>query len=306
MKSILVKILLKIYSPLLQKIKEEFNTQLQHMRQETEELKKEIQNVESGMDRMNKIYNIVKSNHDDLPYLTRKVFKMRSKTSYEKAFTGNPLVSVRIATYNRANDLVNKSIASVLKQSYQNFEIVIVGDHCTDDTEEKLKALKDKRIRFYNLPSRTVYPEDRINKWRVIGAIPMNQAADMAKGSWIAPIDDDDEFTPDHLEKLIAHAKKTRCELVYGASTQKNIVTKEEKRIWSFPPEENKFTFHSAIYMKELDDIFKYDFKAWTIDEVGDWNMCRRMMESGVRISAIDDTVGVIHMIPAGHHKKEY
>ena len=249
---------------------------------------------------------IAQADYDDVKNLTNKLYELRERASYKKAFEGKPLISIRIATYNRADTLINTAIASVLKQTYQNFEIVIVGDHCTDDTEEKLAKLKDKRIRFYNLPNRTVYPENSVLKWRVIGTPAMNLAANMAKGEWIAPLDDDDEFTPDHLEKLIDKAKATKSEMVYGAMIQKNLVTGKEKKLWSSPPRAGEFSFHNAIYMKLLNEIFKYDFKTWVMDEVNDWNMCRRMMESGVKISAIEDVVGTANMIPPGHEVKDY
>lgn len=260
-----------------------------------------------GLDRkLDRVNDIVTSNHDSLPFLTRELYKIRNSSLYGKAFVGHPLISIRIATYNRADELINRAIASVLEQTYQNFEIVVVGDHCTDDTEEKLKKLKDKRIRFYNLPNRTVYPEDRTRKWMVIGTLPMNMAASMAKGQWIAPLDDDDEFLPDHLEKLLKHAKETQCELVYGATRMKDITTGKEKVFWAFPPEKGEFTFIGAMYMKELDKIFKNDFHAWVVDEVNDWNLVRRMMQSGVKISAIEDEISKVYLIPAGHKKKDY
>src|SRR5438309_5183504 len=160
--------------------------------------------VEQKVDKLDRkisrINEVVTSSHDQLPQLTRELYKLRAAASYDSAFSGKPLISVRIATYNRADLLIERAISSVLKQTYQNFEIVVVGDHCTDDTEHKLKKLGDKRIRFYNLPNRTVYPEERTRKWMVIGALPMNEAAARAKGRWLAPLDDDDEFSPDHLE----------------------------------------------------------------------------------------------------------
>lgn len=297
------KIMQKIFAPILFRIENDLEELKEEFKKENENLHQKLLSLG---DDLKKNESISKSTHDNIHQSALALHAMRQKPSYINAFKGDPLVSVRIATYNRAELLINKTLASILKQTYKNFEVVIIGDHCTDDTEEKLKSLNDKRIRFYNLPSRPPYPNDRHSKWQVIGALSMNEGAAMARGEWIAPIDDDDEFTPDHIEKLVKHAKKTKAELVYGASIQKSIVTGKEVKIWSNPPQISQFTFHSAIYLKDLDDIFKYDFHSWVLDEVADWNLCRRMIESGVRYSAIEDTVGIIHMIPPGHEKKEY
>lgn len=260
-----------------------------------------------GLDRkLDRINNIAAANRDELLYSTRELYKLRTTSDYERAFDKEPLISVRIATYNRADLLIERAVTSVLKQTYQNFEIVIVGDHCTDDTEEKLKKLNNKKIRFYNLPNRTAYPEDRTKKWMVVGALPMNEAANMARGKWIAPLDDDDKFSADHLEKLLKHAQKTKSELVYGAMTTHDLTTGKTKRYFAFPPEKGEFTFIGAMYMKALDELFKYDFHSWVVDEIADWNLIRRMMESGVRISAFEDSLGDIYLIPATHQKKDY
>jgi glycosyltransferase involved in cell wall biosynthesis len=62
----------------------------------------------------------------------------------------NQLISVVIPTYNWSN-VLKLAIKSVLWQSYQNFEIIVVGDACTDDSEEVVKSFNDSRIKWFNL-----------------------------------------------------------------------------------------------------------------------------------------------------------
>ena len=97
-----------------------------------------------------------------------------------------PLISVLMPTYNRAELLRERSVASVLRQTYSRFEIVIVGDACTDHTESLLRDAGDPRIRFYNLPARGKYPEDPYLRWLVAGSAPANEALRLARGRWIA------------------------------------------------------------------------------------------------------------------------
>lgn len=59
----------------------------------------------------------------------------------------NPTVSVVLPTYNRAH-LLGKAIQSVLNQSYTDFELIVVDDGSTDNTEEVVRSLTDDRIRY--------------------------------------------------------------------------------------------------------------------------------------------------------------
>ncbi len=129
--------------------------------------------------------------------------RLRATREYEEQFSvQEPLVSVRIATYNNANVLSERALASVLRQTYENYEVIVVGDGCSDDTEEVVRNLNNTKIRFYNLRDRGRYPQDLHARWMVAGIVPMNMGAQLAKGAWIAPLDDDDEFTDDHIEVL--------------------------------------------------------------------------------------------------------
>ena len=141
---------------------------------------------------------------------------LEARRKYEHLYRtmDNPLVSVTIATYNRGKLLTERTLPSVLNQTYQNLEIVIVGDCCTDETQERIAKLNDPRIRFYNLPQRGPYPSDPTLLWYVAGVPPMNRALDAAHGDWIAHLDDDDEWKTYHLEYTLEVAYEKNTELV--------------------------------------------------------------------------------------------
>jgi len=66
--------------------------------------------------------------------------------------------------------------------------------------------------------ARPTYPADPERRWMVAGTHAANRGIELALGSWIAPLDDDDEFTPDHVEVLLSVALEYRLEFVYGLS----------------------------------------------------------------------------------------
>ncbi|NMO09460.1 glycosyltransferase family 2 protein [Methanobacterium subterraneum] len=201
-----------------------------------------------------------------------------------------PLISVLIPTYNRAKLLTERTIPSVLGQTYQKFEIIIVGDHCSDNTEELVKNFKDKRIKFYNLPERGNYPKNPRDRWCVAGTFPANKAIELCSGDWIAPLDDDDEFSEDHLETLLKFALENNYEMVYG-----KVEMEDQWGNWielgSYPPKWGKISRMAALYNSNL-KFFTYDIKSWKYGEPADWNMWRRMKEAGVRMGFLDKVVG--------------
>lgn len=85
---------------------------------------------------------------------------------------GDPLVSVIIPTFNKAELLVERSIPSVLAQTYKRIEVVVVGDHCEDDTAERVAALNDDRVTFVNLPERGRYPATAVE--RLASSLPLD------------------------------------------------------------------------------------------------------------------------------------
>lgn len=104
-------------------------------------------------------------------------------------------VSVIVPTYNRA-DLLRETIDSILNQTFKDFELIIVDNYSTDDTEKVIKSYKDKRIRYFK------------NHNNGIVAVNRNFAIKKSKGEYIALCDDDDLWLPQKLEKQLLEFEK--------------------------------------------------------------------------------------------------
>lgn len=114
---------------------------------------------------------------------------------------GEDLVSIVMPTYNRAQYLKN-AIKSVQKQTYKNWELYIVGDKCPvlEDVMNAMVNDCDSRIRWWNLSE----------NHGAGGAVPRNYALKMLiKGKYVAYLDDDNEWEPNHLETLMKCIKGT-------------------------------------------------------------------------------------------------
>ncbi len=104
----------------------------------------------------------------------------------------NDLVSIIMPSYNTGR-FIKETIESVLAQSYSAWELIIVDDCSTDDTDDVVMAfLTDSRIRYIK------------NETNRGAAVSRNRALREAKGKWIAFLDSDDLWMPDKLEKQIA------------------------------------------------------------------------------------------------------
>jgi len=230
---------------------------------------------------------------DDIPALRRELLAARETPEYEHALNDlEPLVTVRIPTYVRSKLLLERALPSVVAQTYQNFEVIVVGDACTNDTAQKVEEFGDPRVRFVNLPFRYPYPKDPEQCWLVAGAPGANVGAELGSGSWLAALGDDDEFEPQHLECLIEKARSTGSEMVYGNALVRRPPPAQEQVLACHPPELGRFNCNTAIYMRAL-RCFEFSTRSWLIDEPSDWNLCRRMLETGVRIGYVDQVVTI-------------
>ena len=107
----------------------------------------------------------------------------------------NELVSIIMPSYNTAN-FIGKTIKSVLEQTYKNWELLIVDDCSTDNTDEVVARYNDERI---------IYMKNIKNSG---AAVSRNKALNVAWGKWIGFLDSVDLWYPTKLEEQIKYMEK--------------------------------------------------------------------------------------------------
>lgn len=225
------------------------------------------------------------------PEAQQRLRRLREAPEYELSFSENePLVSVVIPTYDNYELLRTRALPSVLAQSYQNFEVVVVGDAAPEEARDVVDGFGDPRISFFNLPYRGPYPIDRDALWFVVGTPPFNEATYRATGRWIAPLDDDDAFRTTHLERLLERARADRVELAYG-QMDVQLPDGQTLRAGSFPPRYGQINLQAAIWHAGLSDIFQCHLADAPLRMANDWALVLRMMEAGVRIGFLEEVL---------------
>ena len=139
------------------------------------------------------------------------------------------LFSIIIPTYNAAK-VINAAITSVLNQTYDNFELIIMDGFSTDDTAIIVKSFDDKRIQFISEKDNGVYDA-------------MNKAIDLACGNYIYFLGSDDTFINSNVLQLICNSLLNKpVELIYG-----NVVCSNSKEIYA-----GEFTLDRLLYVQNI------------------------------------------------------
>jgi glycosyl transferase family 2 len=114
-----------------------------------------------------------------------------------------PRVTVAVSTWNRAH-LVGRAIDSALAQTFEDIEVLVVDDGSTDGTPEALARFDDRRLRTVRLERNSGISRAR------------NTALALARGEWLAFLDDDNEWLPDYLSRQLAlAASRPNSDVVY-------------------------------------------------------------------------------------------
>ncbi len=211
---------------------------------------------------------------------------------YHGVANRNPLVSVYVPTHNRADLLMERSLKSILLQTYKNLEIVVVADNCSDDTIERVRAL-DPKIRVIENRRKKSFPHKAENYWFAGRVDPANAGLDACTGDWIATNDDDDVWLPDHVEQLLRFAQKGNYEFVSGGSTKRGT---NYNRTVPIPPYSVNGVLVGGIqtwlyrsYLKS----FKFNRQCWRKrwNRVCDTELQDRFVLAGVRMGYFKETV---------------
>lgn len=170
-----------------------------------------------------------------------------------------PAISIVTATYNRSN-VLRHAIASVLRQSFTDWEMLVVSDGCTDDTAAVVASFGDPRLRFVHLARN--HGEQ---------SAPNNEGARLATGTWLAYLNHDDLWFSDHLQTLHAAITDGQADLVYALSAQPN--PNGSTRLWGYSPGGSYAPWHGVPASVWL-------MRRTLLERVGPWTSARQLWNS--------------------------
>src|ERR1043166_5350820 len=165
-----------------------------------------------------------------------------------------PRVSVIIATYNRSA-VLRHAIASVRAQTFGDFELLVVGDGCTDDSAAAVAGFADPRIRWFNRAANSGHQ-----------SAPNNEGLRQARGELIAYLGHDDLWLPHHLEVRVT-AIDAGADLAAGLT---EIVGAGGRHLDIAP---QQLTYHRGIWLPPTALMHRRA----VVDRIGAWRDYREL-----------------------------
>ena len=177
---------------------------------------------------------------------------------------------------------MSRAVKSVLSQTCQNWEMIIADDASTDGTGGAVLGLiqKDSRFVLAKIVERKWrYPPTPDNHWFCGPVVAANHALKHCRGRWIARIDDDDVWTPNHLESLLNMAHMLQAEFISSAYETPDGVRMADASI-------HEQGGHSSWLYRSYLSFFRYNIDCWrkSNNRVNDLDLADRMRKAGVKM----------------------
>lgn len=214
---------------------------------------------------------------------------------------GEPLVSVVIPSYNRPLLLRTRSIPSVLRQTYRNWEVVVVGDGPeTPALSAAVDGFGDRRIRYAEIPRPDYSHLGRVEFWHAAGAAARNHGLSLARGHIIAPLDDDDEFLPNHLADCVTALEQGQADFVYGKVLVRDVETArdyEDYFPWQGAATRDMFLNRNIMFHSSVCYAARYRHLRYPEDGsvAADYGLWKSIHQAGARFASLDPPQAVYY-----------
>ena len=146
-----------------------------------------------------------------------------------------PRVSVILSAYNEERN-IRRSVASILEQTFTDFELILLDDGSTDNTWEIIQEFDDPRIREENL--------GRVGRNKAL-----NRGLNLARGEYIAIMDADDESLPERLNRQVAFLDLNPMISILGTCYFKNDAMRSERFVRCHPQDDRVIRRAMALYI---------------------------------------------------------
>lgn len=205
----------------------------------------------------------------------------------------HPAITVIIPTYNWS-PVLPFSIGSVLRQTFTDFEVLVVGDGCTDDSQSVVEAISDDRVRWINLESNSGHQ-----------SAPNNEGLRQARGPLVAYLGHDDLWLPHHLECLV-QAIGSGADLAYGIVA----LVKSDDSTWE--PYPSPLNYERGTWIPPSGVMHRREI----VEAVGGWrdyreltvvpelDLWQRVYDANYRIAFVPRLSAI--KFPAAHRRDAY
>lgn len=206
------------------------------------------------------------------------------------------MISIPIATYDRIPILVERTLPSLLNQSYTNIEVIVVGDGTDPELFNQLHQVKDKRLKLLRLERRTRYPADLMEMWMVAGWRPRTVGAQAALGGYIFWMSDDDLVLPGGLEALMSFSSENP---IYDVVSGAYSIELDEPMLVTPSMGRSGFTNISgmpAMLCKAYTKAFRWNGKSYLkkFNRPSDYDLIERMLNQGLSFGGTDAVVAKV------------
>ena len=178
-----------------------------------------------------------------------------------------------------ASATIRGTIASVLNQTYQELEYIVVDGNSNDGTIEILQGIDDTRMTFISEKDSGIFNA-------------MNKGLKMASGDYLIFLGADDTFFDKDVLKIVASKLNGNNDVVYG-----NVLLKERQKLYN--GQFTRWTWghrnisHQCIfYPKSVYGRYQYDEK---YRSVADWDYNLRLLIDGIKFTYIDETICIFN-----------
>jgi glycosyltransferase involved in cell wall biosynthesis len=210
-------------------------------------------------------------------------------------------VSVPIATFDRIEILVERTVPALLAQTHTDIEVIVVGDGTPPGLFDRLRSIDDPRLRTMRLEERTSYPTDPLERWMVAGWRPRNVGASVATGGWLLWMSDDDLILPHGIETLLSCAREHPGADVVSAGFE---VRTDPPRVELPSTAQTGLPFPIAGMPALLARVYTRAFH-WSprshlrrIHRPSDYDLLVRMHGARMRFASVDAVVAAIPVVP--------
>ena len=173
------------------------------------------------------------------PYKSDLPTKKELRAQRRRVFLHRPLISILVPVYNTPERYLREMILSILRQSYDNWELCLADASSQDAPEKVIRSFADKRIRYQRLAENRGIAENT------------NMAIAMARGEYLALLDHDDTLRPGALYEVAKAINETDADFLYSDEI---VLSEDLKRLkgFHFKPDFSPDTLRGCNYITHL------------------------------------------------------